>query len=62
MKPEIEAKIEELEQTLKGMDVPTERKRSIPWLMRNLGVRNSGHKNYAKAMQIVTELNAKGVR
>lgn len=62
MKPEIQAKIEELGSVLKGMDVPPERRQSIPWLMRNLGVRNSGHKNFAKAMQIITDLNRMGVR
>jgi hypothetical protein len=62
VKPEIEAKFDELESLLGKMDVPVERRRSIPWLAKNLAVRNAKHKNFEPAMKIVKELNAMGVR
>lgn len=47
---------EQLRSILKGMDVPEHRKdkttpANLQWLAKNLGKRNSEHKNYAKAME-----------
>jgi len=44
-----------LKSLLKGMDVPEHRKNKVTpqnlrWLLRNLGIRNSGHKNYHTAI------------
>lgn len=62
MKQRIEAKLEELESLTRKMDVPESRQRSVLWLQRNLAVRNSGHKNFQAAKNIVEELCAMGVR
>ena len=62
MKPEIEAKMTELEKLLKDMDVPAHRRNSIPWLSRNLAIRNSHHANFSQATQIVVDLSRMGIR
>ena len=61
MKPEIEAKLEELHRLTSKMDVPGTRQTSIHWLARNLAVRNSNHPNFPRAMELVTELLKIGV-
>lgn len=43
---------------LQDMDVPINRIRDVQWLLRNLSIRNSQHKNYAAAMKIL-KLEAK---
>ena len=62
MKPEIEEKFVELQELLHDMDIPVERFRSIPWLCRNMAIRNSHHKNFQRAQEIVIELLRMGVR
>jgi hypothetical protein len=45
-----------LNQLTRGMDVPAFRRGSPKWLSKNLGIRNSKHKNYQEAMETITEL------
>ena len=54
----------ELLSILKKMDVPQgrdwldsrERTRNMLWLMRNMGIRNSQHPDFHRAMAIIREL------
>ena len=62
MKPEIAEKFSQLESLLSGMEIPTGRKASIPWLFKNLAVRNSKHANFSKAKSLVDEMMDKGIR
>jgi len=43
----------ELLELLDKMDIPDGRKHDIPWLSRNLGIRNSTHPDYPKAFSII---------
>ncbi len=43
------------------MDIPKFRKTDIKWLQRNLGIRNAGHENFEKAIEIITKLARMGV-
>jgi hypothetical protein len=61
VKPEIEAKLEELHRLTSKMDVPVTRRTSVHWLARNLAIRNSGHPNFPRAMELVKELIRIGV-
>lgn len=53
-------KLGRLNELLKKMDVPQIHKnptsKDIPWLNRNLHIRNSKHANYEEALKIVQEL------
>jgi len=44
------------------MDVPEFRKTSIRWLQRNLAIRNSNHKFFKEANEIVDTLARKGIQ
>ncbi len=44
------------------MDIPVFRRESIYWLSKNLHVRNSNHKNYEQAINIIQQLLKMGVR
>ena len=48
--------LERLNQITKGMDVPVFRRMAPKWLSQNLGIRNSKHKDYAEAVEIIREL------
>lgn len=48
--------LEELEKILSTMDIPVARVsplRNVHWLLRNLGVRNSRHPQFARAFVIL---------
>ena len=45
-----------LQYLLKDMNVPVERIRDLDWLRRNLWIRNSGHLNYHRVMNILDTL------
>lgn len=47
--------MDRLQEILRTMDVPKTRMRDIPWLMRNLGIRNSGNPSYAEARWLLVE-------
>lgn len=49
----------ELAEILNTMDVPMYRKEDIPWLARNLGIRNSNHPKFQTAMLIIKSLMSK---
>lgn len=61
-KTEIEKKMSELATLTKTMDIPDFRRTSIHWLSRNMSIRNSGHKNHERALELVTDLARMGVR
>jgi len=46
----------ELSPILDSMDIPETRKEDLGWLNRNLGIRNSNHPEYEKAMSLIKEL------
>lgn len=43
----------ELQQCLNAMDVPAQRLTDLKWLSRNLGINNSKHPLYEKAMELI---------
>jgi len=43
----------ELNELLDKMDIPDNRRNDIPWLSRNLGIRNSNHPDYSRASNII---------
>lgn len=48
----------DLTRMLKPMDLPWNRRKNftpqkLRWLKKNLGKRNSGHKNYKEAMELI---------
>ena len=49
-------KLTTLQTYLKRMDVPVQRFYDLPWLCRNLGIKNSNHVDYDKAIDIIHEL------
>jgi hypothetical protein len=54
-------KLAEIEKLIAKMDLPNYRKNvkhndDVRWLKNNLAVRNSSHKNYTQAMQLINEL------
>jgi hypothetical protein len=62
MNAEVENQLDTLEDLIRDMDVPEFRRRKVPWLSRNLAVRNSDHPNFPAAMEIVEDLMRQGVR
>ena len=51
----------ELENLIKPMDIPVRRKmvnqkEDLRWLARNLGIRNAGHRNFKRAVEILKEV------
>jgi len=46
--------IRELASILTDMDVPSMRMNDMRWLSRNLGVRNSKHPDFKRAMELIT--------
>lgn len=46
----------ELEEILATMDIPSYRIDDLQWLARNLGMRNSTHPQFEKAMKILRSL------
>lgn len=57
-----EATVRELAGLLDGMKIPAMRRRDWGWLVRNMGVRNSGHPRLARAMELAAALAALGAR
>lgn len=57
----LESHLSELERITKGMDVPVFRRRNVSWLDKHLHLRNSQHKDYEKAIQLIKELLNNGV-
>lgn len=55
-------KLDCLASLTRTMDVPDYRKRDVKWLDKNMSKRNSDHKNYSEAKQIVDELMNLGIR
>ena len=53
---------EELEKLTRKMDIPVFRRSSVPWLQRNMAIRNSEHPNFEKAKVLVLKLFKMGVR
>jgi len=45
----------ELQEILNDMDVPKFRRNDLKWLVRNLGVRNSNHSKFPRAMEIIIQ-------
>jgi hypothetical protein len=61
MSSEYLQKLTEIEKLITKMDLPTHRKSvkhndDVRWLKNNLGVRNSKHKNYSKAMELLVSV------
>lgn len=50
------SKFDQLQTILNKMDVPEERKGDIRWLARNLGFKNSKHKDFDRALVLISEL------
>lgn len=48
---------DELENLMKGMQVPVNRNKDYVWLEDNLHEKNKGHKNFDDAMRIIVILN-----
>lgn len=48
--------LEQLNRLTRGMDVPIFRRQNPKWLLKNLGMRNVTHRNFAEAMEISKEL------
>lgn len=51
----------ELLSLIAGMDVPDYRRKlesnhDVCWLNKNLGARNSSHRNFAKAMELIKKM------
>ena len=42
-----------LDDILNKMDVPEARKSDMGWLLRNLAIRNSGHRDFQSAMTLI---------
>jgi hypothetical protein len=61
MKAEIKAKVDELCRLTSKMEVPGTRRTSIIWLSKNLAVKNRNHPDFARAMELITELRKIGV-
>ncbi len=59
---EKEILLKQLSKLISPMDVPSFRRENPFWLSRNLGFRNSQHKNYEKAMEVIAQLLRMGVR
>jgi len=53
---------ERLKELTKSMDIPSFRSTSIPWLHRNMAIRNKEHPDFEEAKNIVLELLKMGVR
>ena len=45
--------MDKLEQILRTMDIPQQRMNDHKWLMRNLAIRNSEHKDLHEAMALI---------
>ena len=45
----------ELQQLLERMDVPTLRRNDMGWLTRNLGIRNSEHPDFNRAIELIKQ-------
>jgi hypothetical protein len=58
---DIDVMMDRLEVLTSDMDVPEFRRRKVPWLRRNLAIRNADHPNFAEAMGLVEELSKMGV-
>ena len=52
--------IERLTELLQGMDVPPRRieTQDWAWMGRNLGVRNSGHPDFAEARELIRKIRS----
>lgn len=59
---EIVSAFSELKELVKGMKIPAHRTADPHWLNKSLGVYNSNHPNYSKAMEVIKKLLASGVR
>lgn len=46
---------DELMTMLIDMDIPAKRTSDIGWLKRNLGIRNSEHPNFNRAIELLTK-------
>lgn len=51
----------QLAKLLETMDVPAGRKQDIPWLARNLAVRNGNHPQFQQAIGLIKELSRAGI-
>ena len=54
--------LEKLENLTESMDVPVFRRQDVFWLNKHLEERNSNHKHFQEASQIIEELLKMGVR
>ena len=61
MKETTKKLLEELFKATNGMDVPSFRKEDPKWLLKNLAARNSDHRNFSKAYELVKELVRMGL-
>lgn len=57
----IDIQLSKLTKLLRNMDIPTHRKtkhtpENLKWLGKNIGVRNSNHKNYNEVTSILSEI------
>ena len=50
-----ENKKSELQLILSTMDVPEGRKNDLPWLKRNLAIRNRVHPEFGRAMELIVD-------
>lgn len=57
---DVNAKKEHLSKLLKGMDVPSWRCTSYPWLAKNLAIRNAQHADFTEASRLIEEIIASG--
>lgn len=51
-----------LEKLVSKMDVPKYNVRKLVWLDKHLATRNSNHKDYPQARELITYLLSKGIR
>jgi len=61
VRAELVQKLDDLEDLVENMDVPEFKRRSVRWLDKNLGVRNTSHPDYEKAKGLIKELLSHGV-
>jgi hypothetical protein len=53
--------LDQLNELMAGMDLPSYRKEDPKWLLKNLAVRNSEHPNFSKAKEMLRSLVKMGL-
>lgn len=58
----IEKSLKEIETLTKTMDIPSYKRRSVSWIIKNISIRNSSHPNLQKVRELAESLVSMGVR